>query len=104
MLLASLWESGKAPPSLASSNGLLALAVPVNSALAGVFKKGDGYRFQQGAYAATYECLDVFASPQEAFANYPEGMRVSSQPPTYLHWREPSEPGALSAASWVQAN
>ena len=72
--------------------------------MASIFKKGDGYRFQEGGFAATYECLEVFATPQEAFANYPEGMRVSNQPPTYLHWREPSEPGALSAASWVQAN
>ena len=103
VLLANLWESGTPPPSLASSNGMLALAVPANSALADVFKKGDGYRFQQGGYTATFECLDVFATPQEAFASYPEGMRVSNQPPTYLHWREPSEQGALSAASWVRA-
>ena len=104
VLLANLWESGSAPPSLVSSNGLLALAVPVDSPLAALFKKGDGYRFQQGNYAATYECLDVFATPQEAFASYPEGMRVSNQPLTYLHWREPSEQGALNTNSWVQAN
>jgi len=104
VLLASLWESGQAPASLVSSNGLLALAVPAESPLASIFRKGDGYRFQQDAFTATYECLEVFATPQEAFANYPEGMRVSNQPPTYLHWREPSEPGALNAASWVQSN
>jgi hypothetical protein len=104
VLLATLWDSGNPPPSLVNSNGLLALAVPVDSALAGLFTKGDGYRFQQGGYAAVYECLEVYATPQDAFATYPEGMRVSNEPPTFLHWREPSEPAALSAASWVQAN
>lgn len=104
VLLASLWESGTSPASLASSNGLLALAVPADSALAGIFKKGESYRFQQGGYAANFECLEVFATPQAAFAAYPEGLRVSSQPSTYLHWREPSEPGTLTAANWVRAN
>jgi hypothetical protein len=104
VLLASLWESGTPPASLAGSNGLLALAVPVNSPLSSVFKKGDSYRFQQGGYTANYECLDAFGTPQEAFASYPEGMRVSRQPTTYLHWREPSEPGTLSPSNWVQAN
>jgi general secretion pathway protein D len=104
VLMATVWDSGQPPPSLASSNGLLALAVPADAPLAGLFTKGDGYRFQQGGYAAIYECLDVFATPQEAFAAYPEGMRVSMQPPTFLHWREPTEPTTLSTNSWVQAN
>lgn len=104
VLLASIWESGTPPPSLRSSNGLLALAVPVNGPLAALYRKGEGYRFQSDGYAANYECLEVFATPQEAFAAYPEGMRVSIEPSTFLHWREPTEVTTLSPTNWVQAN
>ncbi len=101
VLLAAVWESGTPLPSLSSSNGLVALAVPANSVLGGMFRKGEAYRFMSGdGYAATYQCLDVFATPQEAFASYPEGMRVSGQPTTYLHWREPSDAAAGNPASW----
>jgi hypothetical protein len=104
VLLASIWESGTPPTSLGGSNGLLALAVPVDSPLASRFKKGDTYRFQSEGYTANYQCLEMFATPQEAFAAYPEGMRVSASPQTFLHWREPTEPAASNAASWTQAN
>ena len=103
-MLASIWEFGTAPDSLSSSNGLLALAVPVNSALPDLFRKGETYRFRSADYTANYECLDVFATPEEAFAAYPEGMQVSSDPRTFLHWREPTESATLSAADWESAN
>jgi len=104
VLLANIWESGTPPSGLQSSNGLLALAVPVNVELATRFQKGATYRFQTEGYTANYECLEVFATPQDAFATYPEGMRVSGEPSTFLHWREPSEPATLSAANWAAAN
>jgi hypothetical protein len=104
VLLANVWESGTPPPSLNSSNGLLALAVPVTSRLAGLFSKGEGYRFQSDGYAANYECLEVFGTPQDAFVAYPEGLPVSTSPATYLHWREPIEPTSLSSANWTRAN
>ena len=104
VLLASIWEFGTAPDSLSSSNGLLALAVPVNSALTDLFRKGETYRFRSADYTANYECLDVFATPEEAFAAYPEGMQVSSDPRTFLRWREPTEPATLSAADWEATN
>ena len=104
VLLASIWESGAPPPGLAGSNGLVALAVPVTSALADAFKKGEAYRFQSDGYTANYECLEVFATPQEAFGAYPEGMEVSTSPATFLHWREPSEPAALSPLNWSPVN
>jgi len=100
VLLANIWESGVAPDSLRSNNGLLALSVPGDGSLATLFTKGDSYRFRTGNYAATYRCLEVYATPQEAFASYPEGMRVSANPPTYLHWREPSDPAALRKTNW----
>jgi general secretion pathway protein D len=103
VLLANIWESGTAPASLVGSNGLLALAVPANSQLASLFRKGQSYRFQSSSYAASYECLEVFATPEDAFVAYPEGLRVSASPPTFLHWREPVEPAALSPANWERA-
>jgi general secretion pathway protein D len=103
VLLANIWESGTSPASLAGSNGLLALAVPADSPLASLFRKGESYRFQSGSYAASYECLEVFGTPQDAFVAYPEGLRVSTSPPTYLHWREPTEPAALSPGNWERA-
>ena len=103
VLLASVWESGTPPASLGSSNGLLALAVPNNSPLADLFRKGEGYQFQSHGYAASYLCLDVFATPQDAFVSYPEGMHLSASPPTFLHWREPSEPATLSTTNWARS-
>ena len=103
-LMATLWEVGTPPDSLTTSNGLLALAVPVNSGLAGFFRMGQTYRFRSDNYTANYECLDVFATPDEAFAAYPEGIKVSEEPRTFLHWREPTESTTLSAASWEVTN
>jgi hypothetical protein len=103
ILLASIWESGTPPASLGTHNGLLALAVPVDSPLASLFRKGGSYRFQSNGYAADYECLEVFATPQDAFVAYPEGTRVSTSPSTYLHWREPTEPASLSPGNWERA-
>jgi len=103
-LMATLWEIGTPPDSLTTSNGLLALAVPVNSPLADFFRMGQTYRFRSDNYTANYECLDVFATPDEAFAAYPEGIKVSEEPRTFLHWREPTEPTTLSAASWEATN
>jgi len=104
VLLASVWESGTPPTSLDNSNGLLALAVPNTSPLAELFRRGEGYRFEGAGYAASFLCLDVFRTAQEAFVRYPEGMHVSTSPPTYLHWREPTEPSALSTANWARAS
>ena len=103
VLLASVWESGTPPESLSSANGLLALAVPANSPLTKLFRRGEGYRFQDEGYAATYQCLEVFTTPQEAFTAYPEGSRVSQAPATYVHWREPTEAGTLATANWARA-
>ena len=100
VLLASIWESGTPPASLTSANGMLALAVPANSQLGRLFKKGDAYRFEAETYSADFECLDVFPTPQEAFAAYPEGMPISREPATFLHWREPSEASTMDASHW----
>jgi general secretion pathway protein D len=104
VLMATLWEFGTPPESLVTSNGLLALAVPVNSALANFFRMGGTYRFRSDGYTANYEVLDVFATPDDAFASYPEGIKVSEEPRTFLHWREPTEPGTLMIASWEALN
>jgi hypothetical protein len=101
VLLAVIWESGSPPPSLLSSNGLVALAVPADSPLAQRFRKGTSYRFVSESYTANIECLEVFGTAQAAFATYPDGMQVSVQPPSFLHWREPTDPAARALESWV---
>ncbi|MCX8071522.1 MAG: type II secretion system secretin GspD [Candidatus Binatia bacterium] len=100
ILLALLEDSGRPLPSLETSNGLLALAVPSDAPLALMFQKGAIYRFESGGYRARYLCLEVFDSPAEAFASYPEGMRVSTNPPTFLHWREAVEIPVVNEANW----
>jgi hypothetical protein len=46
----------------------------------------------------------VFATPQQAFEEYPEGMRVSPRPVTFLHWQEPSDPATTNPRHWVEVN
>ncbi|GBD27637.1 Type II secretion system protein D [bacterium HR30] len=101
VLLAVLEETGSPVPSLESSNGLVALAVPSDLALARQFQKGTTYHFETNGYRATYLCLEVFETPSEAFASYPEGMRVSNNPPTFLHWREAVESAVLDQSNWT---
>lgn len=100
VLLAVLEEAGSPVASLQPSNGLVALAIPRNSSLAKRFAKGGLYRFENGSYRVKYICLEVFETPAEAFAAYPEGMRVSTNPPTFLHWREAVENSVLSEGNW----
>jgi hypothetical protein len=104
VLLAAIWEAGPPPPSLTSSNGMVALAVPPSSPLAPLFVKGGGYRFEAEGYAADYVCLEVFHSPQEAFAVYPEGLQVSAEPLSVLSWREPTEASTGAVANWAASN
>jgi hypothetical protein len=101
VLVAVICESGSPPPSLKSSNGLVALAVPADSPLAQRFRKGASYRFVSDNYTANIECLEVFGTAQAAFATYPDGMQVSTQPPSFLHWREPTEPASRNLESWI---
>jgi hypothetical protein len=102
VLLATVADAGSAPPNLTGANGLVSLAVPVNSPLASLFKKGSGYRFESDDYTASYICLEVFATPQQAFEEYPEGMRVSPRPVTFLHWQEPSDPATVNPRHWAE--
>ncbi len=104
VLLAVVSESGTAPDSLASNNGLLPLAVPEGSALDGTFQRGGTYRFEGRDFVGRYVCLEVFDTPQAAFAQYTEGMRVGGEPASHLHWRQPSESSTLSSNNWKATN
>lgn len=104
VLLAVISESGAVPESLASNNGLLPLAIPQESALTALFQKGGTYRFEHDGVVGRYVCLEVFATAQDAFVQYSEGMRVGGEPPAYLHWREPSESATLSSNNWQPTN
>jgi hypothetical protein len=100
VLLATLWSAGTAPQSLVGSNGLVALAVPADSALAGLFEKGTSYHFESPDYRADYRCLEIFPTANEALEAYPDGMRVSVTPATFLRWRRPAEAVAASRVNW----
>lgn len=100
VLLATLASDGQPVPGLETSNGLLALAVPAETSLSQKFRKGGVYRFSANGFSASYVCLEVFESPTEAFAAYPEGLQVSTTPPTFLHWREPVEATVLDERNW----
>ena len=104
VVLATVWSEGAAPQSLFGSNGLVALRVPNNSSLNGLFKAGSGYRFDGDNFDANFQCLEVFTSREEALTKYPDGMRVSQYPVTFLHWREPVDPAATRLKSWSQVN
>lgn len=100
VLLATLWSEGAPPASLDGANGLVALAIPADSPLSSLFAKGGNYRFSGDGYRADYRCLEIFATADEALAAYPDGMRVSVTPATFLRWRQPLEAAANSRGSW----
>jgi general secretion pathway protein D len=101
VLLATIWSSGQPPESLQGANGLVTLAVPADSSLAGLFQKGGNYHFEGDGYSADYRCLEVFGSADEALAAYPDGSRVSVTPATFLRWRQPSGADAASRYNWT---
>lgn len=100
VLLATLWSEGSPPQSLDSANGLVALAIPADSPLSDMFAKGGDYRFSGDGFRADFRCLEVFATADEALSAYPDGMRVSVTPATFLRWRQPVEPVASSRGNW----
>lgn len=100
VLLATLWSSGTAPQSLVGANGLVALAIPADSSLAGLFQKGTSYHFESPEYRADYRCLEIFPGADEALEAYPDGMRVSVTPASFLRWRRPAEAVAASRLNW----
>ncbi|MBI4516048.1 MAG: type II secretion system secretin GspD [Deltaproteobacteria bacterium] len=104
-LLASFWEHGKAPASLAAANGLVPLALPEDSELRGLFVRGQDVRFESDTYTAFFHCLDTFTTQEEALVVYPEGLRVSGEPRELLHWRDlASDASARNAHSWTAAH
>jgi general secretion pathway protein D len=100
VLLATLWSAGPPPPSLAGSNGLVALAIPADSPISNFFVKGGNYQFSGDGYRADYRCLEIFATADDALNAYPDGMRVSVTPATFLRWRQPTEPAAAERVNW----
>ena len=104
VLLATLWSDGKPPAALASSNGMVALSLRSDSELGGLFEKGSTYRYQGADFEAGFHCLEVFASASEALTSYPEGMRVSVTPATFLHWRDPAGGVAGDRDNWARTS
>lgn len=104
ILLATVWSEGMAPESLAGSNGLVALTVRSDSPLAGLFEKGRSFSFSSDGFSAGYYVLDIYSTSTEALGAYPDGMRVSVNPVTFLHWREPLEPQVIEPQAWAPAS
>lgn len=103
VLLATLWTAGQPPVALSGANGLVALSLRGSSELAGLFRAGSTYRFADATFEAGFHCLDTFATATEALTAYPEGMRASITPATFLHWRDPTESVAGERANWSVA-
>jgi general secretion pathway protein D len=101
VLLATVASSGQPPPALVSSNGLVALSVRGGSELAGFFRSGSTYTFADDNFEASFHCLDLFATAKDALTAYPEGMRISVTPPTFLHWRDPGGSTAGLRGNWA---
>ncbi|HYD48078.1 MAG TPA: type II secretion system secretin GspD [Terriglobales bacterium] len=104
VVLATVWSEGTPPTSLFGSNGLVALRVASGSTLSGMFQPGAGYRFDSENFDAYFQCLEVFSSREEAFTIYPDGMRVSQYPVSFLHWREPTDAAAQRPTNWSPAS
>jgi len=101
VLLATFWEQGQPPPSLATQSGLVPLSLPPDSQLSALFASGKTVRFESDTYSALFRCLDTFSNAEQARAVYPEGLRVSSEPHELLHWRELQDASSRNVRSWT---
>jgi len=104
VLLATFWDRGQPPPSLASQSGMVPLSLPQDSQLSELFASGKTVRFESDTYSALFRCLDTFSSAEQARAVYPEGLRVSSEPRELLHWRELKDASSRNIRSWTPVN
>jgi hypothetical protein len=104
VLLATFWDRGQPPPSLATESGMVPLSLPQDSQLSTLFVSGKTVRFESDTYSALFRCLDTFSSAEQARAVYPEGLRVSSEPRELLHWRELKDASSRNIRSWTPVN
>jgi hypothetical protein len=104
VLLAAFAEKGDAPDGLRTTSGLLAIELPENSRLSGLFEAGGGYRFESDVYRALYRCLEAYPTAREAQLVYPEGLPVDPTSGEYLHWRALTDPSSANIAAWSALN
>ncbi len=100
VLLASFSERGTAPPALQSASGLVAIALPDDSALTTLFRKGEQYRFQNDNFQGLYRCLEAYPGAYAAQLVYPEGLPVDAAKGEYLHWRDLADVSSANIGSW----
>jgi hypothetical protein len=100
VLLAAFAEIGTPPPGLQTNSGLIAVALPDNSTLTGLFEAGQQYRFTSETFEGHYRVLEAYPSPQEALLIYPEGLPVDPAKGDFLHWREFDDASSANAAAW----
>jgi general secretion pathway protein D len=104
VLLASISEQGTAPETLRSDSGLVAIALPQNSDLIHLFRKGGKYRFRGDGFEGLYLCLDAFPTAREALLLYPEGLAVDPERGDYLHWNDLQASSSANAPDWTTLN
>jgi hypothetical protein len=101
VLLAGVSTRGAPPAGLQTTSGLLAVELPPDSGLVTLFRKGGNYRFQSVGFDGVYQCLEAYATPQEALLVYPEGLPVDAQAGEYLHWRQFEDATSTNVAAWT---
>ena len=69
VLLATFWEQGQPPASLATASGLVPLSLPPDSQLSALFASGKTVRFESDTYSALFRCLDTFSNAEQARSN-----------------------------------
>jgi general secretion pathway protein D len=104
VLLASVSTRGSAPEGLQTTSGLVAVELPPDSRLTTLFRKGGNYRFQSVGFDGVYQCLEAYATPQEAMLVYPEGLPVNPEAGEYLRWRQFEDATTTNAAAWTALN
>lgn len=104
ILLASISEQGAPPEALRTDSRLLAIALPQNSDMIHLFRKGGKYRFRSDSFEGLYHCLDAFPTAREALLIYPEGLAVDPERGEYLHWSDLQESSSANVLAWTTLN
>lgn len=100
VLLAAFAEMGTPPPALQSNSGLIAVELPQDSSLTGLFQAGSQYRFASDKFEGYYRVLEAYPTAQEALLVYPEGLPVDASKGDYLHWRRFDDATSADVTAW----
>ena len=83
-----------------TKTGLVAVELPQDSRLTGLFRRNQRYRFHSDKFEGLYQCLEAYGTAQEALLIYPEGLPVDPEQGEYLHWRQFEDASSANVAAW----